>query len=429
MADGDLLKNALIKISERVELSGDPRSDPARFVRDVHKRWKDEGGKVGGKPRHSDRFLENCLSEQRVPVRSLTPKLVGKTRIQPDDAEALMRVFLSKWPVLGANGGDIEYKPFLSNKEIDAVTAHSRELIEANETPLSAVVSPQESSQSLPGEDIGGLITRFFEEADALITISPEHTLITQPKTELIGFRNLMNGLMAIERRDKKARPLIWVLDLGDQLFEDLDARRKYLNVQTLIGRFKALKRFHERGFEKRWEWLQSRAVIVLLDTVGFFEEGSADGHSRVLRPDFQAQNATLSAVATDWLASNEFRALYGRDLDQLNQRSFSVFFNASADWMDPPKWERSDLRYFGYASFADKGNVAGRGVELPPLPYRYTEGFRAVAMAGAHALQLTYQMPEHQASEYVVSGAEAVDQLRYLGFQILRLEEFLKNY
>jgi hypothetical protein len=428
MTNSDILDNALTKISKHAGRSVNISSEPNELVRLVHKAWKANGGKLAGKPRHSDRFLENALRAQNTPVRSLTPKLKSKTRLQSGDAEALMRVFLSEWPVPGASEGDVEYKPFLSDDEIDAVAAFVWEATEEASEP-SAIGVPQNPASILPGEDIGTLIVRLFEESDALITISPEHTLIIQPKTELIGFRNLMNNLMAVELEgDKKQRPLIWVLDIGDQLFEDIDARRKYLNAQSLISRFKALKSFEERGSKQRWDWLKSRVVIILLDTVRRVDEGRGAARNAMTRPKFSSNDLTLNAVAPDWLATSEFRALYGRNLEELYQRSFSVFFNACAMWKES-KWERADLRYFGYASFDDNGQTVGRGVELPPLPYRYTEGFRAVALAAAHTLNLEYQMPEHQTPEEKLSGQALVDQMHYLGFRILRLEDFLSEY
>ncbi len=421
------LEGALKKIGERVHVGATIENDPMGFVRDVHRQWKEEGRKSSGKPRHSDRFLDTCLREQGTLVRSLTPKLVGKTNIQPKDAEALLKVFLSRWPVIGDSEAEIEYKPLLEDTEIELVADYAASQIGVGDSPVSAT-EPEDTKEALPGSEIGAVITGFYEEADAVITVSPEHTLISKPKNELIGFRNLMDSFMTIERRDKKPRPLIWVLDLGDQRYEDLDARRKYLNVQSLMSRFKALKAFEERGSKVRWDWLQSRAVIVLLDMVNFPEQtlSNIGGRNRVLRPAFLPHNLTLSAVAPDWLASTEFRALYGRNLDQLDQRNFSVFFNACADWVTPFKWpETSDLRYFGYATIEDKD----RGVELPLLPFRYAEGFRAVALASAHILGLNYHMPEAQTPEEMLPGEELLDQLHYLGFQILRLNHFLERY
>jgi hypothetical protein len=123
------------------------------------------------------------------------------------------------------------------------------------------------AEQALPGERLSELLPRYYKECDALITVSPEHTLITRPNTELVGFRDLMDTFWAIEQSDGKARPLIWVLDLGRQKFNDLDSRMRFLNVQRLLTRFKALKLFEEEKSRERWNWLQSRAIIIILNT------------------------------------------------------------------------------------------------------------------------------------------------------------------
>src|SRR5208282_4911760 len=117
-----------------------------------------------------------------------------------------------------------------------------------------------------------------------------------------------------------------------DQIFEDIDARRKFLNVQALISRLKALKRFGDRGAEKRWQWLVDRAAIVLLDIVQPPEVAAVGGRNRISRPPFVAHNISLTSIGPAWLSTSEFRALYGRNLDQVDQRSFSVFFNAKSN-------------------------------------------------------------------------------------------------
>lgn len=421
------------KIVDQIEDLVDIEKNPAEFIRDIYKEWKTRGGKVSGKPRHSDRYLDQYLQKQGTPVRSLTPKLVGKTNIQPQDGNALIRAFLTHWPEPSEKEGEVKHTPFLSDAEIDVIADYVEKRIEAGATSPTVTPVSEPISQTLPGEDMEALITRFFEESDAIITVSPSHSLVpVQSKTELIGFRNLMNSFMAIERRDKKPRPLIWVFDLGDQIFEDEDSRRKYLNVQSVITRFKALKCFEDRNFEQRWQWLQSRGVIVLLDHVAFLkeeeEEEDTPQRNRIVRPSFQANNITLSSIPSGWVSSAEFRALYGRELEQFDERIFSVFYNASAEWSSPKVFpETADQRYFGYASFTlEKGKTVGRGLELPPLMVRTVNGFQAVAMAAAQALKIHYPPP---VDENTTSEIDPIEQLRYLGFRILRLNEFLEEY
>lgn len=423
------------KIAARVKEFGDPAQNPGDFVRVVCRQWKADGGKTAGKPRHSDRYLDEQLKTQGTPVRSLTPKLIGKTNIGPDDGAALIRYFLSNWPEPGEKEGDVAYSRFLSDKEIDAVSNFIEAQIRATDRPAKNEIADTGPEERLFAQDIARLIPQYFEDCDALITVSPEHTFVAvQNRTELIGFRNLVNALWTIERRDKKKRPLIWVFDLGDQRFDDPESRRKFLNVQALITRFKALKRFEDRQSAERWKWLQSRVTIILLDTLNDAQEDTPQpaARNRLRRPIYIAHNISLSATATDWLASKEFRALYGTNLENIEQRSFSVFYNATRSWSSASEWadednKEPDLRYFGYASFEsglDKSTVA-RGLELPPLPRRYAEGFRSVCAAAAHTLGLKYP----DATDTLADGDNAIRDLNYLGYTTLRLDEFLTKY
>jgi hypothetical protein len=276
--------------------------------------------------------------------------------------------------------------------------------------------------QSLPGENSVELMERYFKQCDAFITVSPEHTLITQPKTELIGFRDLINLLFSIEKVDGKLRPLIWILDIGRQQFNDLDARMRFLNVQSLMARFKALKRFEDEGSDERWSWLQSRAVVVLLD---IRSEARPGGPGR--RPAFSAHNVSLTTLDSVWLDSDNFRDLYGDNLERVRQRTFNVFFSASSAWSAASEWGINELRYFGYEQFSSRQRRADfqtRGLELPPLPTNYMEAFRAVCAASAYALGL-----QNWSKQSFPDEDEATRQLRYLGYQTLRIDEFLETY
>jgi hypothetical protein len=119
--DGDS-EGGTFKIVEKRAFASNPAADPAQFVLALHRSWKERGGAVAGKSRHSDRQLNELLVKQGAVVRSLPRKLAGKTRSRPHDARALLRLFLSHWDYVGnsdnqsglqsiAAGG---YEPMLS---------------------------------------------------------------------------------------------------------------------------------------------------------------------------------------------------------------------------------------------------------------------------------------------------------------------------
>jgi len=413
----------------------DITSDPQALILGVHRKWKEEGGLLSGKPRHSDRFLDDQLKLKNKPVRSLTPKLVGKTRLRAEDAEKLLGYFLTNWPraVEGeaSESKKIKYAPLLTSDEIDEITGYVVGQIESigelgSPDGAESPVSQHEEHRPPPGRDLGELIPKLFEESAALITVATERSTVAQsPKTVLIGFRDLMNDLHTVEQQDEKQRPLIWILDLGRKTFRDLEARLRYVGFINLQMRFKALTEFEDRGREERWKWLLSRAVFVIQDT-SFDEPFDMKG---VKRPAFLAHHVSLTALAPAWASSPNFRTLYGRELEDIDQRSFSVFFNAKG-W--PYDNEEDDdeprhCRYFGYASFArdisGTGDKVPRGLELPYPGFNYEDAYKTVYAASTELLGLKTELVDLPKN----SGKHAIAQLRYLGFRLVGLEDFMK--
>ena len=328
-----------------------------------------------------------------------------------------------------SEGGSVRYVPLLSKEEIDEISGAVFDYIATGPIEVGAVeamTSPGAGPVFLPGEAIDTLISRTFEESDAYFIVGTERPLVAQePKTELLAFRNIINALKDIEDTDEKPRPLVWILDMGRQKFEDKDveSRQRYLGVQALITRFKALERFEDRGRDERWKWLNSRAVVVVLDV----RLESADMRG-IKRPGFAAHHVSFSAVAPVWAQNANFRALYGSELERLDQRSFSVFYNAKG-W--PTLTDEGDeavayRRYFGYASFArdSKPNAdkVGRGLELPPPGASYGEAYRTLYAAAVGLLGL-----ENKSEEAPIDAKHAATQLRYLGFRLLNLSDFMK--
>ena len=163
------LKKALKTIYDKVPQLMDAADQPARFVRDLHKQWKEDGGKVAGKPRRSDRCLEDQLIAQDTRVRSLTPKLVGKTNISPADGGVLVRYLLSNWPTPGPDDEETQYKPLLSSAEVELVAEFVEDQLK--KSPAISTIQPSEpaelcASDDLPREPNADLITRLVEATD-----------------------------------------------------------------------------------------------------------------------------------------------------------------------------------------------------------------------------------------------------------------------
>jgi hypothetical protein len=415
----NVLYRALASIAE-YDATIVPTDEPAQFVRQLGFRWKERGGRVAGKPRHTDQYLERLLTWRDTPVRSLTSKLAGKTNLRPEDADALVQVFLSFWHYTGepSGGESIDertaglYRPMLSNDEVVEVASYmKRRIFESG--------AEGRTEAALPGKDTADLIATEFAKSDALLVVSPRRILVTaQPKQVLIGFRSLMNRLWKIDGSDHKKRILVWIVDLGRQKFDD---GFQFWNVQELRSRFKALKLFKEEDTEVRWNWLQSRAVIILRDR-------HDDAHEDNRQPSFEAYHALFNRIPLDWAGLQQARTLYGANFERLDETTFSIFLKRPVDDRSGDGSSNADgeyeLSYFGHAPFVLRGDPRDRemrGLKLPSPGKAYENAFRAVFIASTEILR-----PNNFGA---VDGKLAIEKLRHLGFRLLGLEEFMEDF
>jgi hypothetical protein len=424
---GEISISGALKSIEKYVPASRPAANPIQFVLALSRAWKERGGTVAGKPRHSDRQLNELLRQQGTTVRSLTPKLAGKTKLKPDDVRALLRLFLSHWEYVGnsdgggpfQSGADVDaYRPMLPDAEIEEVCRYIVDRISAAEI-VSAEKTDFVASPFMAGEETAKLIASEFQESDALFIISSEQTMIVaDPTSALIPFRNLVNKLFAIDRDDDRARILVWILDLGTLDFEDREARSRFLNVESLMCRLASLRIFKEQMAEARWNWLQSRTVIVLYDSRGARNQVAGF-------PAFAAHHFLFDAVPSSWVKSSEFRALYGSQLERVDERHYTIFFSRSLeDSADGANVDREySLRYFAHAhSMPDgKDDHQVRGLELPSPGWDYEIAFETVYAAAAHTLGMTTHL-----TRLSIDATDAMGGLRRLGFSLLRLDEFL---
>jgi hypothetical protein len=409
-------------------VSANPAETPSAFVIELAQHWKGRGGFVAGKPRHSDRYLDDLLRRRGTPIRSLTPKLAGRTQIRPGEAEDLVRLFLTHWDYdgpphsteLGPRSAD-RYKPLLCPAEIEEVCSYIADrMVEVG--TRNRGTSEQVAAPPLPGEDASSLIAAEFKDAAAYFQIGAgRHTvLVDQPDTILLGFRNLMDRLWDIDSADGLERMLIWTLDLGRQDFEDLESRLRFMNVQDLIARFKAMKRFKEGRAEERWRWLQSRTVIVLHDT--------RSGRPEVPRlPAFDPHHVLFSAIPPAWAGLAAFQTLYGTE--RVRDTNYSIFLrrmtgdSANRDKMEP----RYEMRYFGQALLEDdKGHHQRRALRLDSPGRSYVEALGTVFDAAALTLGLGNNPRQLSVDGMKIDADNAIEKLRHHGFLLLRLEQFL---
>jgi hypothetical protein len=422
LAHGNLMDSFGV-IAEFVSSSA--ADEPAQFVLDLAHRWKERGGTVAGKPRHSDRYLDDLLRALGTPIKSLTPKLVGRTHLRPADAGVLVRLFLSHWDYVGHRSGQIAarsadlYRPMLPGQEIEKVCDYIVERISTvgpeprNEAERVVELSPS-------GQDMNELIATEFKRSAALFIVGAGQTLlVARPELALVGFRDIVTRLWRIYEDDRQERFLIWILDLGRQDFDDPESRLRFMNVEALISRFKALKRFKESVAEARWRWLQSKTIIVLHDTHG----GRPDVP---WLPTFDPNHVLFSAIPPRWAGSPEFLALYGTE--RLHETNYTIFLRKSAE-SSSDDGEDCELRYFGNALLKsdEKGGRQPRGLQLNAPGRSYTEALGTVFVAATQVLGRRNAPLGLTIDGMQIKPAHAVEKLRHHGFLLLRLDQFMR--
>jgi hypothetical protein len=399
-----------------------PVRNPEQFVRDLHRRWKDAGGILAGKPRHSDRHLDDQLRQAGKSVRSLVPKLTGRTHIKADDADTLIQFFLSNWPQEiddeDLDVKSVRYQPLLPFVEIDEIVQHV--LDHLREVPE---VSSRPGVLALPGHDVLELITSEFERSDAFFVVATDRATIAQSdKTVLLGFRDLINRFYQIAAESRPETPLIWIIDIGQKNFEDEDARLRYISFNRLQMRFKALREFDDLDRSRRWEWLKSRVAFLVQDP----SSHHVVDMTSTRQPTFHAHHLSLNTIHESWASSPNFRTLYGRLLENLKQRSFTVSFIANSLAVDADHRIGYHCRYHGFASFPVEQTPAAdpipRGLDLPFMNLTYEHAYRTAYVAASELLGLPNRLP----AELAEPAGHAAAQLRYLRFHLIGLEEFM---
>src|SRR5262249_23691598 len=156
-------------------VSSSAADQPAQFVLDLAHRWKERGGTIAGKPRHSDRYLDDLLRGLGTPIKSLTPKLVGRTHLKPADAGVLVRLFLSHWDYVGHRSGAAArsadlYRPMLSDQEIEKACDYIVDRI-ATVGPEVRSEAERATESSPSGQDTNDLIATEFERSSALFSV------------------------------------------------------------------------------------------------------------------------------------------------------------------------------------------------------------------------------------------------------------------
>jgi hypothetical protein len=218
-------------------------------------------------------------------------------------------------------------------------------------------------------------------------------------------------------------------LDLGRQDFDDPESRLRFMNAESLMTRFKALKRFKEGDTEARWDWLTSRTAILVQDTRG-------------VRPDvprlpaFDPHHILFDAIPPRWLRSPEFSLLYGTSFERLDKSNYTIFLRRSPQKeIDPSEGKASgthqsySLHYFGHTlvEIAEEGLLESKCLELNPPGRSYVEALGTVFIAAREKLGSRSASADLVVDGMKIDQAYAVEKLRHQGFLLQSIDEFLK--
>lgn len=415
------------------QLLSNVRHDPALFLLTLHERWKAKGGRrADGKTRHSDTELSRLLKQNGIAIASLPHKLRGHTRLKSADIKGLIEVILTHWQLIefSQNGAeltsDFHYDPLVPRDVARKFADVFVEKIRGPKNPRAKLLlEPRKKSDSeeyLIGDSAEIIIDR-FATSKALITVSALSTLIvTSPDRALIGFRDLINELWHVDKHDDMNRVLIWVVDIGKRSFQRDGSHLQFLNVDSLATRFRALRDFDDYNQKERWEWLNSRVVII----VGSLSEHEIENNYK----NFAEETAILSSdvpqkdreffllrnIPVDWMTADGFWKLFGDNRENFRRRSsHTIFCHGGDNNID-------NVSYYTHAQYEESdGDISvikgARGVELPSPGSDYDDSFQFLCKCALSRLGLNGDLPE----------IEELIEFRQLGFGVLKLSEFLE--
>ena len=238
---GDPARSLIDRIMKDAGISSHPEESPSSFVLELHVAWKKRAPKLrDGKPAHSDRQLAEWIIELNDEVKSLTPKLRGRTKLRPEDAGVLVAIFLLLWnhdsSLTGARVEKVEreqYEPMLPDDEIEIARNYIVNRVSAEQTWGDDSLQSRERVR-----DSSEAILENFEKARVLITLSPQSSstfIPRDPKNMYRGFRDQVDQLWQIARSSDQPHILIWIFSLGNQTFrDDGGSQARLFDLQSL---------------------------------------------------------------------------------------------------------------------------------------------------------------------------------------------------
>jgi hypothetical protein len=436
------------------EIPSTVEENPGAFFVRFYDAWYANGGREGGKPRNSIRRMRNEWLVDGKAVPSLHPKLTGQVKIGRRDGQQLIELFLSRWEYVGSRRKDEEvtsdgYLPFPSENPKHLVELLATSIFGPAERRSGAgILLPtardDEEEGGLDAESVRSVMS-LMRDADSSISVSSRNTVIGPTPAE--GMR-LWWHVMEDFFRDEAARSrlLIWVIDLGSRQVEDEGAFEDYLNAGSLALHFAAFANFssahdqEETGIGPiglrlsiaddqkrldRWRWILEHAAIVVRvrgnrDLEAMYAEEDAPLKAMRLQDiGLSAEHLLPRTVPYGWAKALE--GFYQTAIEDLAEASLLVTHKKSGG-------ESTDLHYLAVAQSTNGTShtvpqddaSSFIATDLPSPGRDYDDAFRLVHLAASYRLASRDSKPDEQI---------AMAFLQSLGFQVLRLNDFIKTF
>ena len=435
------------QVTRKEELPPEIAEAPEGFLKKLYDVWKKNGGDIAGKPRNSQRRINELLDEEGETIQSLQPKLAGKTRLRRPDALKLIRLFLICWEYKGdPEKDDVKKEDYssINDLNIDDATIRLVDLIFKKGTHEyeNGVRLPREDDELGAGNaprETKRIIYELFEHSDILITISSYNSIIApDPIRGIYSIRNTIDTLWKISKNCNNNCLIAWIVDLGSREFSDESSVPSFYNIDYLATQFRVLGAFEDNFANERWEWLKTHTAFVVgslrLDEIdSWYQDEEKDLHVYHTKwPSIQSHHALISALPTDWARSSNMHILYGKMLDEIGTHSFTLFYKKDG-WKVPDTSSSEKItkfRYFANApSFENINNdstllsdiATAKSLELASPGRRYDEALLLVCAV------IDKRIGINQAGHSDnIDPREAMAHLRLRGLAVLRLNEFL---
>ena len=432
--------------------------EPGMFMRAFYEQWHENGKTVGGRYRNSVRRMRDTWLTDKNLVRSIHAKLIGRVKLSKSDTQHLIDLFLQRWEFVGTTLREDEvsddgYKPFPSSDRVRLCRILIKAIFNGQpESQRKVLLFPKLREEGLIElHDDPQLIEQFAWKSNAFIIISRQRTVIgpSQPAS-MMAFWHMVNEHFEYCRENPNREKInIWILDAGTCSVEDDDAFSSYYNTGFLALLFRMIKKFssaddsfreeqsdlvkklwiaEKDGTEERWQWLARTSIIAIQNIEreefdGIYSE-TENQVSKFRLNDIHITKEHIfpSIIPQKW--SKSLKQFYKSGAtEDMKEMTVSVSYKDDA-WDD----SASLFRYFAHSTVAGIPAVeqdlkwGARSLELGSPGQDYDEAFRLLYLASKFRLQ---ENKEYDINDESISFAY----LRKLGFQLLKLDEFLQLF